>query len=138
MLQIKLFPYHCFPTLPNQENFSSDSINSLADVLIQAQMNLDNNAAGPDQDPEIISDRHIFATIGDIFGAGTETTTSVVKWTVAFLLHYPQVGFSLLQSSQPLLTPARPTFSPKEKERQYPRAFYAGWLDYPCGCWFWP
>lgn len=74
-----------------KENFSSNSINSLVDVLIQAKMNLDNNAAGPDQDPEIISDRHILATIGDIFGAGTETTTSVVKWTVAYLLHNPQL-----------------------------------------------
>ncbi|XP_006921016.1 steroid 17-alpha-hydroxylase/17,20 lyase [Pteropus alecto] len=74
-----------------KENFSSNSINSLVDILIQAKMNLDNNAAGPDQDPEIISDRHILATIGDIFGAGTETTTSVVKWTVAFLLHNPQL-----------------------------------------------
>lgn len=119
-MQIKLFSYHCLPTSPNQENFSSDSINSLVDILIQAKMNLDNNNAGPDQDPEIISDRNILATIGDIFGAGIETTTSVVKWIVAFLLHNPQVGFSLLQSSQPLLSPSQTTFSPKERERQYP------------------
>lgn len=97
MLQIKLFPYHCFPTSPNQENFNSDSINSLTDILIQAKMNSDNNNAGPDQDPEIISDRNIIVTIADVFGAGLETTTSTVKWTVAFLLHNPQVSFSLLQ-----------------------------------------
>nr|KAF6455572.1 cytochrome P450 family 17 subfamily A member 1 [Rousettus aegyptiacus] len=74
-----------------KENFNSDSINSLTDILIQAKMNSDNNNAGPDQDPEIISDRNIIVTIADVFGAGLETTTSTVKWTVAFLLHNPQI-----------------------------------------------
>lgn len=94
-----LLPYHWFPISPNQKNFSSDSVTNLVDILIQAQANSVNNNTGPDQESKLLSDRHNLATIGDIFGAGLETTTSVVKWTVAFLLHNPQVGFSLLQSS---------------------------------------
>lgn len=94
-----LLPYHSLLTSPNQENFNSDSITSMLDLLIQAKKNSDNNNTGPDQDSKLLSDKHILATIGDIFGAGVETTTSVVKWIVAFLLHDPQVGFSLLQSS---------------------------------------
>ncbi|XP_004701357.1 steroid 17-alpha-hydroxylase/17,20 lyase [Echinops telfairi] len=75
-----------------KENFSSDSINNLLDILIQAKMNSENNNdGGPDQDSELLSDGHILTTIGDIFGAGVETTTSVMKWTVAFLLHNPQL-----------------------------------------------
>lgn len=91
-----LLLYHCFPTSPNQENFSSNSITNMVDIMIQAKMNLDNNNTGPDQDSELLSDRYILATIGDIFGAGLETTTSVVKWTTAYLLHNPQVGLSFL------------------------------------------
>nr|KAF6424739.1 cytochrome P450 family 17 subfamily A member 1 [Molossus molossus] len=78
-----------FPNL--KKNFSSDSVTNLVDILIQAQMNSVNNNAGSDLDSKLLSDQHILATIGDIFGAGLETTTSVVKWTVAFLLHYPQL-----------------------------------------------
>ncbi|KAF3827884.1 hypothetical protein GH733_001119 [Mirounga leonina] len=90
-LKMRLPPYHCLPTSPNQENFSSDSITNLLDILIQARMNSDNNNAASDRDSKLLSDKHILTTIGDIFGAGVETTTSVVKWTVAFLLHNPQL-----------------------------------------------
>lgn len=89
-------PFSHFPTLSNQKNFNSNSVTNLLDILIQAQMNSSNNNTGSDQDSKLLSDRHILATIGDIFGAGLETTTSVVKWTVAFLLHNPEVGFSSL------------------------------------------
>ncbi|XP_002718631.1 steroid 17-alpha-hydroxylase/17,20 lyase [Oryctolagus cuniculus] len=74
-----------------KEKFNSNSITNMLDILIQAKMNSDNNNASQDQDSEILSDKYIFATIADIFGAGVETTTSVVKWTVAFLLHNPQL-----------------------------------------------
>ncbi|XP_059251906.1 steroid 17-alpha-hydroxylase/17,20 lyase [Mustela nigripes] len=74
-----------------KENFSSDSITNLLDILIQAKMNLDNNNTTSDRDPKLLSDEYILTTVGDIFGAGVETTTSVVKWTVAFLLHNPQL-----------------------------------------------
>ncbi|KAL0616430.1 Steroid 17-alpha-hydroxylase/17,20 lyase [Plecturocebus cupreus] len=74
-----------------KEKFRSDSITSMLDILMQAKMNADNGNAGPDQDAELLSENHILTTIGDIFGAGVETTTSVVKWIVAFLLHNPQV-----------------------------------------------
>uniref|UniRef100_A0A5F5PN44 Steroid 17-alpha-hydroxylase/17,20 lyase n=1 Tax=Equus caballus TaxID=9796 RepID=A0A5F5PN44_HORSE len=80
-----------FSGRPQVENFNSDSITSMLDLLIQAKKNSDNNNTGPDQDSKLLSDKHILATIGDIFGAGVETTTSVVKWIVAFLLHDPQL-----------------------------------------------
>uniref|UniRef100_A0A8C8XU47 Steroid 17-alpha-hydroxylase/17,20 lyase n=1 Tax=Panthera leo TaxID=9689 RepID=A0A8C8XU47_PANLE len=80
-----------FSGRPHVENFSNDSITNMLDVLIQARMNSDNNSAASDQDSKLLSDKHILTTIGDIFGAGVETTTSVVRWTVAFLLHHPQL-----------------------------------------------
>ncbi|GAB1302504.1 Steroid 17-alpha-hydroxylase/17,20 lyase [Apodemus speciosus] len=74
-----------------KENFNSESISSLTDILIQAKMNADNNNTTEGQDPEVLSDRHILTTLGDIFGAGIETTTSVLKWILAFLVHNPEV-----------------------------------------------
>ncbi|KAM4852413.1 steroid 17-alpha-hydroxylase/17,20 lyase [Thomomys bottae] len=75
----------------HKEKFQSDSVSSLLDILIQAKMNADNNNTGSDRDSKMLSDAHILATLGDIFGAGVETTTSVLSWIVAFLLHNPQV-----------------------------------------------
>ncbi|XP_016075332.1 PREDICTED: steroid 17-alpha-hydroxylase/17,20 lyase [Miniopterus natalensis] len=105
--KLKIFPNKTLETMKNcikmrndllseiyekhKKNFSNDSVTNLVDILIQAQMNSSNNNAGSDQHAKLLSDRHILATIGDIFGAGLETTTSVVKWTVAFLLHNPQL-----------------------------------------------
>uniref|UniRef100_A0A8C0TRN0 Steroid 17-alpha-hydroxylase/17,20 lyase n=2 Tax=Canis lupus familiaris TaxID=9615 RepID=A0A8C0TRN0_CANLF len=80
-----------FSGRPRVEKFSSDSITNMLDILIQARMNSDDNNAGSDRDSKLLSDKHILISIGDIFGAGVETTTSVVKWTVAFLLHNPQL-----------------------------------------------
>ncbi|KAM6186467.1 steroid 17-alpha-hydroxylase/17,20 lyase [Rhynchocyon petersi] len=74
-----------------KEKFSSDSISNLLDILLQAKMNSENNNDGPDQDLKLLSDEYILTTVGDIFGAGVETTTSVMKWIVAFLLHNPQL-----------------------------------------------
>ncbi|KAI5233992.1 steroid 17-alpha-hydroxylase/17,20 lyase [Manis pentadactyla] len=74
-----------------KEKFSSNSITNMVDILIQAQMNSNGKNTGPDQDSAILSDKHVLITVADIFGAGVETTTSVVKWVVAFLLHYPQM-----------------------------------------------
>ncbi|XP_040848126.1 steroid 17-alpha-hydroxylase/17,20 lyase [Ochotona curzoniae] len=74
-----------------KEKFNSDSITNMLDILMQAKVNSINNNASQGQDSEILSDRHILATVGDIFGAGVETTTSVVKWIVAFLLHNPEL-----------------------------------------------
>uniref|UniRef100_A0A8C8ZD46 Steroid 17-alpha-hydroxylase/17,20 lyase n=1 Tax=Prolemur simus TaxID=1328070 RepID=A0A8C8ZD46_PROSS len=78
-----------FPWL--QEKFRSNSTTNMLDVMIQAKMNSDNNNSDPDEDSKKLSDKYILATVGDIFGAGVETTASVIKWIVAFLLHNPQL-----------------------------------------------
>lgn len=136
-----LLPHHNLPISPNQENFSSDSITNLLHILIQAKVNADNNNAGPDQDSKLLSNRHMLATIGDIFGAGVETSTSVIKWIVAYLLHHPSVSFSLPQPSQD----SRPqTHSPllQRKGEAIPSGFLCRMTGRctlcPSSGWLWP
>lgn len=74
-----------------REKFNSESISSLTDILIRAKMNAYNNNSSEGRDPDVFSDKHILTTLGDIFGAGIETTTSVLKWILAFLVHNPEV-----------------------------------------------
>uniref|UniRef100_A0A4W4E2N9 Steroid 21-hydroxylase n=1 Tax=Electrophorus electricus TaxID=8005 RepID=A0A4W4E2N9_ELEEL len=38
-----------------------------------------------------ITDDHVLMTAAEAFGAGVETTSTTLLWTVAFLLHHPQV-----------------------------------------------
>uniref|UniRef100_F6SQD6 Steroid 17-alpha-hydroxylase/17,20 lyase n=1 Tax=Monodelphis domestica TaxID=13616 RepID=F6SQD6_MONDO len=71
-----------------KEKFNIDSVNNLLDALLKAKLDSDNPLV---QEPEI-TDEHILMTVGDIFGAGVETTSTVVRWCIAFLLHHPQVG----------------------------------------------
>lgn len=87
------------PHILLQEKFSSDTISSLTDILIQAKMNADNNNSSEELASNAFSDRHILSTVADIFGAGIETTVSVLRWIVAFLLHNPEVSISSLLSS---------------------------------------
>lgn len=118
-LQMGLLPHHCLPISPNQENYSRNSITNLLDIMIQAKTNAESNTGGPDHNLKLLSDRHMLATVADIFGAGVETSASVVKWIVAFLLHYPLVSF-LPQPSQPFLTPARLTSGYRGRGRAIP------------------
>uniref|UniRef100_A0A8D0N0G0 Steroid 17-alpha-hydroxylase/17,20 lyase n=3 Tax=Sus scrofa TaxID=9823 RepID=A0A8D0N0G0_PIG len=78
-----------FSGRPRVENYSRNSITNLLDIMIQAKTNAESNTGGPDHNLKLLSDRHMLATVADIFGAGVETSASVVKWIVAFLLHYP-------------------------------------------------
>lgn len=52
---------------------------------------MENNNSNVSQDVGLTED-HILMTVGDIFGAGVETTSTVLKWAVAYLLHYPEVS----------------------------------------------
>ncbi|XP_072552229.1 cytochrome P450 17A2 [Salminus brasiliensis] len=38
-----------------------------------------------------ITDDHVLMTAAEAFGAGVETTSTTLLWTIAFLLHHPQV-----------------------------------------------
>ncbi|XP_007530762.2 steroid 17-alpha-hydroxylase/17,20 lyase-like [Erinaceus europaeus] len=75
----------------HKENFSSNSITDMMDIMIQARMHSEENSADQNQKAKMLSDENILATIGDMLGAGVETTASVLHWTVAFLLHNPQL-----------------------------------------------
>ncbi|KFO32325.1 Steroid 17-alpha-hydroxylase/17,20 lyase [Fukomys damarensis] len=75
----------------HKEKFRSDSVTDLTDLLIQARVNANNNNCDLEEDSNTLSDKHILTTLGDIFGAGVETTTSIVSWIIALLIHNPQV-----------------------------------------------
>lgn len=65
------------------------------DALLKAKLNMENNNSHLLNRHELTDD-HLLMTVADIFGAGVETTTTVLKWAVLYLLHYPEVSIPLL------------------------------------------
>ncbi|KAJ6669098.1 hypothetical protein lerEdw1_007907, partial [Lerista edwardsae] len=74
----------------HKEELSSDSANDLMDALLRAKRNMENNNSHLLNRHELTDD-HLLMTVADIFGAGIETTATVLKWAMLYLLHYPEV-----------------------------------------------
>ncbi|KAM9848084.1 steroid 17-alpha-hydroxylase/17,20 lyase [Aulostomus maculatus] len=64
----------------------------LLDALLRAKRSAENNNTAEISIESVsLSDDHILMTVGDIFGAGVETTTTVLKWAITYLIHHPEV-----------------------------------------------
>ncbi|XP_075468620.1 steroid 17-alpha-hydroxylase/17,20 lyase [Ascaphus truei] len=74
----------------HKEAFCGETVNDLMDALLKAKLSTENNNSNISKEVGL-SDDHLLMTVGDIFGAGVETTTTVLKWIIAYLLHYPEV-----------------------------------------------
>ncbi|KAM4615377.1 steroid 17-alpha-hydroxylase/17,20 lyase [Polymixia lowei] len=76
----------------HKADYSDHIQRDLLDALLRAKRSAENNnTAQITMETVGLSDDHLLMTVGDIFGAGVETTTTVLKWAVAYLIHYPQV-----------------------------------------------
>ncbi|KFP15311.1 Steroid 17-alpha-hydroxylase/17,20 lyase, partial [Egretta garzetta] len=73
----------------HKEAFHGDAVRDLMDALLQVRLSAENSS--PPAPGLELTDDHLLMTVGDIFGAGVETTTTVLKWAVLYLLHYPEV-----------------------------------------------
>ncbi|XP_067384193.1 steroid 17-alpha-hydroxylase/17,20 lyase isoform X1 [Channa argus] len=76
----------------HKADYSDHVQRDLLDALLRAKRSAENNnTAEISADSVGLSEDHLLMTVGDIFGAGVETTTTVLKWAVTYLIHYPQV-----------------------------------------------
>lgn len=78
---------------PLQVDYSDHVQRDLLDALLRAKRSAENNNTAEITTEMVgLSKDHLLMTVGDIFGAGVETTTTVLKWAIAYLIHYPQVS----------------------------------------------
>ncbi|KAM6965445.1 steroid 17-alpha-hydroxylase/17,20 lyase [Aplochiton taeniatus] len=76
----------------HKADYSDHVQRDLLDALLRAKSSAENNnTAGVTTEMVALSEDHLLMTVGDIFGAGVETTTTVLKWAIAYLIHHPQV-----------------------------------------------
>lgn len=73
-------------------NYSDHVQRDLIDALLRAKRSAENNNTSEISAESVgLSDDHILMTVGDIFGAGVETSTTVLKWAITYLIHHPEV-----------------------------------------------
>ncbi|MBN3321572.1 CP17A lyase, partial [Atractosteus spatula] len=70
-------------------DYNDGTQRDLLDALLRAKRSSENNNTLAHDVG--LTDDHLLMTVGDIFGAGVETTTTVLKWSIAYLIHHPQV-----------------------------------------------
>ena len=64
-------------------------IESLTGSLLKERIAAGNDI-GEDDKESLLSDDYIVNTMSDMFSAGFETTSTTLRWTIAFLVHHPQ------------------------------------------------
>ncbi|XP_036429459.1 steroid 17-alpha-hydroxylase/17,20 lyase [Colossoma macropomum] len=72
----------------HKADYSDNVQRDLLDALLHTKRRSENNTSTQDVG---LTDDHLLMTVGDIFGAGVETTTTVLKWSIVYLIHHPQV-----------------------------------------------
>uniref|UniRef100_A0A8C4E9U6 Cytochrome P450 1A1 n=1 Tax=Dicentrarchus labrax TaxID=13489 RepID=A0A8C4E9U6_DICLA len=76
----------------HKADYSDHVQRDLLDALLRAKRSAENNNTAEISAESVgLSDDHLLMTVGDIFGAGVETTSTVLKWAVTYLIHHPQV-----------------------------------------------
>ncbi|XP_040905588.1 steroid 17-alpha-hydroxylase/17,20 lyase [Toxotes jaculatrix] len=76
----------------HKAEYSDHVQRDLLDALLRAKRSAENNNTAELSAESVgLSEDHLLMTVGDIFGAGVETTTTVLKWAVTYLIHHPQV-----------------------------------------------
>ncbi|XP_030827805.1 steroid 17-alpha-hydroxylase/17,20 lyase [Strongylocentrotus purpuratus] len=70
-----------------RENYDPENINNFYSLLLKAQ----EDARKEGENVDKLTDTHVFQTISDIFGAGTQTTVETLYWAMALLVTYPEI-----------------------------------------------
>lgn len=84
--------FHTLTHHSPQADYSDHVQRDLLDALLRAKRSAENNNTAEISAETVgLSDDHVLMTVGDIFGAGVETTTTVLKWAIMYLIHNPQV-----------------------------------------------
>ncbi|XP_078383121.1 steroid 17-alpha-hydroxylase/17,20 lyase-like [Oculina patagonica] len=64
-------------------------IESLTGSLLKERIAAENEVGAEDK-ASILSDDYIINTLEDMFSAGYETTSTTLRWAIAYLVHYPE------------------------------------------------
>ncbi|KAL9961782.1 hypothetical protein ACROYT_G030801 [Oculina patagonica] len=102
----KYFPFQCYQLeqkmaddifeilrrllkVQQHEFDSTAAIESLSESLLKERIAAESEVGAEDK-ASILSDDYIINTLEDMFAAGYETTSTTLRWAIAYLVHYPE------------------------------------------------
>ncbi|XP_062568079.1 LOW QUALITY PROTEIN: cytochrome P450 2E1-like [Saccostrea cucullata] len=68
----------------HRKNFDENNINDFVDAFLLEQSQKGNEINST------FTDEQLVVSVRDFFGAGTETTSTTLRWALLYLIHYPQ------------------------------------------------
>eukprot|EP00794_Sanderia_malayensis_P009725 gene9725-10716_t len=68
--------------------FDGETVHDMTDSLIKAA---DDAIANDKEAQKYLTDDHLYKIMDDMFGAGSETTTTTMRWAFLFFAHWPEV-----------------------------------------------
>ncbi|XP_063968800.1 cytochrome P450 1A1-like isoform X1 [Lytechinus pictus] len=83
----RFFSYTRSQIAESREHYDPENINDFYSLLLKAQ----EDARKEGENVDKMTDTHIFQTISDIFGAGTQTTIETLYWAMALLATYQEI-----------------------------------------------
>ncbi|XP_069129910.1 cytochrome P450 2B2-like [Argopecten irradians] len=99
----------------HRETFQKDNIRDLIDAFIQEKMDQGNE--------DYLNDDNLTNVLYGLFVAGTETTSSTIKWAILFLICNPYVQTKLRQEINDVIGSSRAPSMTDKPEMPYTDAF---------------
>ncbi|XP_061185633.1 cytochrome P450 2E1-like [Saccostrea echinata] len=90
-------------------NFDENNINDYIDAYLLEQSQRGNEIN------TTFTDEQLVVSVRDFFGAGTETTSTTLRWVLLYLIHYPHWQKSLQKDVDDVIGQAQPKMEHKEQ-----------------------
>ncbi|XP_062612895.1 cytochrome P450 2C15-like [Saccostrea cucullata] len=92
----------------HRNNFDENNINDYIDAFLLEQKQRDNEI-------NTFSDEQLVVSVRDFFGAGTETTSTTLRWALLYLIHYPQWQKILQKDIDDVIGQGQPKMEHRDK-----------------------
>ena len=100
------------------KTFDSSNLRDLIDAYI-----LEMRTAKQSNDSTDFTLEQIFSVVGDLFGAGAETVSTTLRWTVLVLLNFPDIQLRLHKAIDNVIPKDRPPSLDDKTNLPYAEAF---------------
>ena len=88
----------------HKRNFDGETVKDLADALLKALSEAEKEEKYL---KSYLTDEYMLAILDDMFGAGSETTVTVLRWTILYLVKFPEVQEKCCQEMERMLEEGR-------------------------------
>lgn len=93
-------------TEEHRRNFDGNNVNDFIDAFLLEQKEAKENT---------FTDKQLKISVREFFAAGTETTSTTLRWALLFLIHFPDLQKKLRENIDAVIGQSQPKIEHKEK-----------------------